>query len=185
AFPPPPLPDPLPVSGTPGPAAATGTGAAVARSAPSGGGAPAWERELLEHLRPSGRDLRRVVDWLAGTVRGVAGLQDADGTVLAGTLLPLEEGLATGITSGRLASAAWEGEGRPLRLVKVEHAGRSHLLAVSRPAPFDRHTPDVVTHTAQVIELLLAARESTAAGQRLRRATADLRLAILQLLMVE
>lgn len=172
-------------TGTAGPAAATGTAPAVARSAPSGGGAPAWERELLEHLRPSGRDLRRVVDWLAGTVRGVAGLQDADGTVLAGTLLPLEEGLATGITSGRLASAAWEGEGRHLRLVKVEHAGRIHLLAVSRPAPFDRHTSDVVTHTAQVIELLLAARESTAAGQRLRRATADLRLAILQLLMVE
>jgi hypothetical protein len=36
-----------------------------------------------------------------------------------------------------------------------------------------------------VIELLLAARESTAAGHRLRRATSDLRLAILQLLMVE
>src|SRR5690606_12142561 len=106
-------------TGTAGPAAATGTGAAVAHSAPAGGGAPAWERELLEHLRPSGRDLRRVVDWLAGTVRGVAGLQDADGTLLAGTLLPLEEGLATGITSGRLASAAWEGEGRDRKSTRL------------------------------------------------------------------
>ena len=42
-----------------------------------------------------------------------------------------------------------------------------------------------MTHTAQVVELLLRARESTTAGRRLQRATSDLRLAILQLLMVE
>jgi hypothetical protein len=67
----------------------------------------------------------------------------------------------------------------------VEHPSHTCVLAVSRDSAFDRRAADVVTHTARVIELLLAARESTAAGHRLRRATSDLRLAILQLLMVE
>jgi hypothetical protein len=155
------------------------------RAGTAAGRHPAWARELLEHLRPAGRDVRRVVDWLAATVRAEACLQDAAGTLVAGTRLPLDEALVADITSGRIASAAWEGEGRHLRLVKVAHPSQTRVLAVSRDAPFDRGTADVVTHTAQVIELLLAARESTAAGHRLRRATADLRLAILQLLMVE
>ncbi|MFF9221024.1 helix-turn-helix domain-containing protein [Streptomyces viridosporus] len=151
----------------------------------SAGERSTWAQELLEHLRPAGRDVRRVVDWLAGTVRAAVSLQDAAGTLVAGTRLPLGEAPVADITSGRIASAAWEGEGRHLRLVKVGHPSRTCVLAVSRDAPFDRSASDVVTHTAQVIELLLTARESTAAGHRLRRATADLRLAILQLLMVE
>lgn len=56
---------------------------------------------------------------------------------------------------------------------------------MARASPFDRRASDIVTHTAQVVELLLRARESTVAGRRLERATSDLRLAILQLLMVE
>ncbi|QEU84158.1 helix-turn-helix domain-containing protein [Streptomyces viridosporus] len=151
----------------------------------SAGERSTWAQELLEHLRPAGRDVRRVVDWLAGTVRAAVSLQDAAGTLVAGTRLPLGEAPVADITFGRIASAAWEGEGRHLRLVKVGHPSRTCVLAVSRDAPFDRSASDVVTHTAQVIELLLTARESTAAGHRLRRATADLRLAILQLLMVE
>ncbi|MFE7814020.1 helix-turn-helix domain-containing protein [Streptomyces sp. NPDC057433] len=146
---------------------------------------PGWAQELLEHLRPAGRDVRRVVDWLAGTVHGAVALWDDTGTLVAGTGPAVDENLVTDVTSGRIASAAWEDGGRHLRLVKVGHPARTWALAVSRNAPFDRRSADVVTHTVQVIELLLTAGETTAAGQRLRRASADLRLAILQLLMVE
>ncbi len=144
-----------------------------------------WAQELLEHLRPAGRDVRRVVDWLARTVHGSVALRDGTGTLVAGTGLALDENLVAEVTSGRIASAAWEDGERHLRLVQVGHPSRTWALAVSRDTPFDRHSADVITHTAQVIELLLTAGETTAAGQRLRRASADLRLAILQLLMVE
>ncbi|MEV5357739.1 helix-turn-helix domain-containing protein [Streptomyces sp. NPDC052693] len=146
---------------------------------------PAWARELLEHLRPAGRDVGRVVAWLAGAVDGSVALHDASGNLLAGTRVTLDEDLVADITAGRIASAAWENREQHLRLVRVEHPSHACVLAVSRSGPFDRRASDMVTHTAQVIELLLTARESTAAGHRLRRATSDLRLAILQLLMVE
>jgi DNA-directed RNA polymerase specialized sigma24 family protein len=129
--------------------------------------------------------VRRVVAWLAGAAHATVALQDADGTLLAGTGLPLREDLVADIAARRIASAAWDGDGRHLRLIRVEHPARPCVLAVSRATPFDRHASEVVTHTAQVLELLLAAHESAAAGHRLRRATSDLRLAILQLLMVE
>ncbi|EFL29735.1 DNA-binding protein [Streptomyces viridochromogenes DSM 40736] len=154
------------------------------QEAPGEAGA-AWAEELLEHLRPAARDVRRVVSWLSGAVRGSVALQDAAGNLVAGTRIPLDEGLVTDITSGRIASAAWEGHERHLRLVRVEHPSHACVLAVSRRVPFDRRASDIVTQTAPVIELLLTARESTAAGLRLQRATSDLRLAILQLLMVE
>ncbi|MGV9500868.1 helix-turn-helix domain-containing protein [Streptomyces sp. NPDC003642] len=149
------------------------------------GANPAWARELLEHLRPAGRDVHRVVAWLAGAVEGLVALRDAAGNLVAGTRLPLDEDLVTDIAAGRIASAAWQTGEEHLRLVRVEHPTDACVLAVSRPAPFDRRASDVVTHTAQVIELLLTAHDSAAAGHRLRRATSDLRLAILQLLMVE
>ncbi|MFF5343800.1 helix-turn-helix domain-containing protein [Streptomyces althioticus] len=148
-------------------------------------GRPGWARELLEHLRPAGRDVRRVVDWLAGAVDAEVALRDGAGDLLAGGPLALDEALAADVASGRIASAAWDGDGRHLRLVRIGHPKGARVLAVSRRTPFDRHASDVVTHTAQVIELLLTAHETQAAGVRLRRATADLRLAILQLLMVE
>ncbi|MDN0201182.1 helix-turn-helix domain-containing protein [Streptomyces sp. S.PNR 29] len=150
-------------------------------------GQASWAQELLEHLRPTGRDLRRVVSWLAGTVEAAVSLQDGDGAVLAGRRIPLDEQLVAEITAGRIASAACEDRGRHVRLVKVgrHHPAQAAVLAVSRETPFDRRASDIVTHTAQVAELLLAARETTAAGRRLERATSDLRLAILQLLMVE
>ncbi|WP_053849143.1 helix-turn-helix domain-containing protein [Streptomyces sp. NRRL B-24085] len=150
---------------------------------------PAWARELLDHLRPTGRDVRKVVAWLAETVHGTAVLQDDSGTLVAGTPMPLDESLVAGILTGRLASAATEEGGSHLRLVRVEHpnpaSGGAGVLAVARPEPFDRRTSDILTHTVQVLELLLRARETTEAGRRLKRATSDLRLAILQLLMVE
>ncbi|MER6676683.1 helix-turn-helix domain-containing protein [Streptomyces sp. NPDC000983] len=145
----------------------------------------AWERELLDLLRPGGQSVRRVVSWLARTVDAVVCLHDATGTVLAGTALdhgPFEN-LLGDVVAGRIASAAWEGQGRHLRLVRV--AAPAGVLTVSRSGPFDRRTSDVVARTVQILELLLRADESTTAGRRLERATADLRLAILQLLMVE
>ncbi|MFE5398365.1 PucR family transcriptional regulator [Streptomyces sp. NPDC056568] len=146
-----------------------------------------WAAELLDHLRPAGRDVRKVVAWLAGAAHATVSLQDGTGRLLAGTRAPLDEDLLAGIASGRIASAALEDRGRHLRLVRVErvHPAPAAVLAVARERPFDRRAAEIVTHTAQVVELLLAGHESAAAGHRLRRATSDLRLAILQLLMVE
>ncbi|MDA5146850.1 helix-turn-helix domain-containing protein [Streptomyces sp. AD681] len=146
-----------------------------------------WARELLEHLRPAGRDLNRVVAWLGDTAHATVALQDETGRLLAGTRVPLDEELVADVTSGRIAAAALEDRGRHLRLVRVERSrpASAAVLAVARESPFDRRVFDIVTHVAQVLELLLAGHESTAAGHRLRRATSDLRLAILQLLMVE
>ncbi|WP_037679677.1 helix-turn-helix domain-containing protein [Streptomyces griseus] len=151
------------------------------------GGDAAWAEELLDQLRPSGRDVRKVVDWLAGTLGATASLQDDTGALLAGLPPPPADHLAADIVAGRIASAAWEGRGQHLRLVRVTlpRPASAGVLVVARTAPFDRRASDIVTHTAAVLELLLRARETTATGRRLKRATSDLRLAILQLLMVE
>ncbi|MFI6441221.1 helix-turn-helix domain-containing protein [Streptomyces sp. NPDC050759] len=159
----------------------------LGRSRAADAGSPTWAQELLDHLRPTGRDLRRIVTWLAQTLHGTASLQDHTGTLVAGTRIPLDQGLVADILAGRIASAASAGEDGHLRLVRIEQPNRTSagVLAVARPDPFDRRASDILTHTAQVLELLLRARETTAAGRRLKRATSDLRLAILQLLMVE
>ncbi|AVV48025.1 helix-turn-helix domain-containing protein [Streptomyces sp. ID05-04B] len=148
---------------------------------------PAWAQTLLDHVRPTGRDVPRLVEWLSGTVEASVSLRDGDGVLVAGRHTPVDETLAAGITHGRLASAAWEGEGRHVRLIRVElpEPAAFGVLAVSRTTPFDRRASDIVAHTVGVLELLLRARETAATGHRLARATAALRLAILQLLMVE
>ncbi|MET8446210.1 helix-turn-helix domain-containing protein [Streptomyces sp. NPDC005209] len=155
---------------------------------PYGAGAT-WAEELLDHLRPAGRDLRRVVAWLAHAVRGTACLQDGDGAVLAGEPMALDAALVADLVAGRISSAALEDRGRQVRLVAlrhpVPHPAATCVLAVARATPFDRRAAEIVTRTASVLELLLRDRELTAAGRRLRRATSDLRLAILQLLMVQ
>ncbi|MEU9157528.1 helix-turn-helix domain-containing protein [Streptomyces sp. NPDC048417] len=148
-----------------------------------------WAAQLLDHLRPGARDPRRVVAWLARAVQATVCLQGADGTLLAGERLSLDDGLVAEVVTGRISAAAVQDGDRHLRLVSV-HApeprpAAASLLAVARATPFDRRAAEIVTHTAGIVELLLRERESTAAGRRLRRATADLRLAILQLLMVE
>jgi hypothetical protein len=150
-------------------------------------GDPTWAQELLEHLRPTGRDVRRVVTWLAGTVDGTACLRDDAGRLVAGAPTTLDEDLVADIVTGRIASAALDEGGRHLRLVRVHHpyTASGWVLAVARETPFDRRAADIVTRTAQLVELLLRARETAEAGRRLKRAAADLRLAILQLLMVE
>lgn len=159
----------------------------VRRTGARSADASAWVEELLDHLRPNGRDIGRVVAWLADAVQGTASLQDDTGALLAGTLPDLDDDLVAAVAAGRIASAAWEGQGRHLRLVRVScpNPASAGVLAVARETPFDRRSSDILTHTVQVIELLLKAGETTAAGRRLERATSDLRLAILQLLMVE
>ncbi|MEV3912576.1 helix-turn-helix domain-containing protein [Streptomyces canus] len=159
----------------------------LGRSRAADAGTPTWAQELLDHLRPTGRDVRRIVAWLAETLHGTASLQDHTGTLVAGTRIPLDSGLVADILAGRIASAAWADEDGHLRLVRIEQPDQASagVLAVARPDPFDRRASDILTHTVQVLELLLRARETTAAGRRLKRATSDLRLAILQLLMVE
>ncbi|MEU3513480.1 helix-turn-helix domain-containing protein [Streptomyces longwoodensis] len=147
----------------------------------------AWAEQLLDHLRPGGADVGRIVGWLAATTAAAVCLYDGTGTVLAGTALPLEPRLLADIAAGRLASAAAQDGGRHVRLVRVAlpPPASAAVLALARTTPFDRRVSDVVTRTATVLELLLRAQQTAAAGHRLERATADLRLAVLQLLMVE
>src|SRR5689334_8126870 len=86
------------------------------------GGGPTWAAELLDHLRPTGRDVRRVVDWLADAVRGAATLRDEEGTLLAGPRMPLDDDVVADIVSGRISSAALEDRGRHVRLVGIRHS---------------------------------------------------------------
>ncbi|MER6025995.1 helix-turn-helix domain-containing protein [Streptomyces sp. NPDC001851] len=153
------------------------------------GGDDAWPQELLGHLRPAARDPRRLVAWLARTAGASVCLQDARGGLLAGERLPLDDAVAADVTSGRVSAAALQDGERHVRLVGIPHPGPGPaaraVLAVARPAPFDRRTAEILGHTAGVLELLLREEELTESARRLRRVTADLRLAILQLLMVE
>ncbi|MGV4988349.1 helix-turn-helix domain-containing protein [Streptomyces sp. NRAIS4] len=153
------------------------------------GGDSAWAQELLDHLRPAGRDLGRLVAWLARTVSGSVCLQDAHGGLLAGERLPLDSAVVADVAAGRISAAALQDGERHVRLVGIRRPGpgpaAGAVLAVARPAPFDRDTAEILGRTAGVLELLLRERELAQAGRRLRQATADLRLAILQLLMVE
>ncbi|WP_306189088.1 helix-turn-helix domain-containing protein [Streptomyces sp. MK5] len=146
-----------------------------------------WAEELLGQLRPAGRDVGKVVAWLAEAVHGTACLLDGSGALLAGRPLPPAEELVADVAAGRFASAALEDEGRHLRVVRVgdPHSPPAGVLAVSRAAPFDREAADMLSHTSGVVELLLRAHESGEAGRRLQEATSALRLAVLQLLMVE
>ncbi|WP_330455856.1 helix-turn-helix domain-containing protein [Streptomyces sp. NBC_00820] len=149
-----------------------------------------WAEQLLDHLRPAGRDPRRVVGWLGRTVGASVCLQDAHGGLLAGERLPLDDTVLADLLTGRISSAALDDGGRQVRLVGIRHTGQvpaaaAAVLAVARPEPFDRRTAEIVHRTAGILELLLREGELTEAGRRLRRASADLRLAILQLLMVE
>ncbi|MFF6807111.1 helix-turn-helix domain-containing protein [Streptomyces sp. NPDC012616] len=148
---------------------------------------PGWAQALLDHLRPTGRDVPRLVAWLSAAVEASVSLRDAHGVLVAGPHTPVDEALTADVADGRLASAAWEGEGRYVRLIRVELLGPAPVgvLTVSRTSPFDRRASDIVTQTVNVLEILLRAQESMATGHRLARASADLRLAILQLLMVE
>ncbi|MFF9408468.1 helix-turn-helix domain-containing protein [Streptomyces anandii] len=153
----------------------------------SGSGGAAWAEELLDQLRPAGRDVRKVVAWLAESVGGTACLLDGDGALLAGEPVALDEKPVADVLAGRLASAALQDRERHLRLVRVGAPSPSAagVLAVARPTPFDRHGAELISRTAAVVELLLRAQETASAGRRLERATAALRLAVLQLLMVE
>ncbi|MEU6476380.1 helix-turn-helix domain-containing protein [Streptomyces sp. NPDC047017] len=152
-----------------------------------GSGQATWAEELLDHLRPAGRDVGKVVTWLADALDGTVCLLDGAGTVRAGAPVPAADDLITDVAAGRFASAALQDGDHHVRVVRVgrPHAPPAGVLAVTRAAPFDRRTAEMLTRTAGVVELLLRAQETGEAGRRLARATSALRLAILQLLMVE
>ncbi|MEU6228195.1 helix-turn-helix domain-containing protein [Streptomyces sp. NPDC047042] len=143
-----------------------------------------WTYELLEQLRPAARDINGVTTWLAGAIEAEVSLHDVTGTLLAGTRLPADDALVTDVASGRIASAAVDTPGHHVRLVGLGHPDTKGVLGVARRRPFDRRATDIVARSVWVLELLLRERETAGAVRRLDRATADLRLAILQLLMV-
>ncbi|MGW2469750.1 PucR family transcriptional regulator [Streptomyces bauhiniae] len=151
--------------------------------------AATWAEELLDQLRPAVRHPRRVIAWLARTVHATAGLEDADGRLLAGDRLPADAAVRSDIATGRISAAALEDGGRHVHLVGIRHPGPGRaagaVLTVARPEPFDRRAAEIVHRTAGVLGLLLREGELARSARRLRRASADLRLAILQLLMVE
>ncbi|HEY8984478.1 MAG TPA: helix-turn-helix domain-containing protein [Streptomyces sp.] len=149
---------------------------------------PRWAEELLALLRPAaGHGVDATVAWLARTLDAEAALHDDTAGPVAGHPLDLDGTPAADILDGRVAAASWEQDGRYLRLVRVVRPApaRPWLLAVSRATPFEPGASDVIAHTAVVLEAGLRTREADATERRLRRAAADLRLAILQLLMVE
>src|SRR3954463_16795923 len=110
------------------------------RSRAADAGAPTWAQELLDHLRPTGRDVRRIVAWLAEAVQGTASLQDHTGTLVAGTRIPLAESLIPAILAGRIGAAAPAAGDGHLRLVRIEQPNQASagVLAVARPESFDR-----------------------------------------------
>nr|WP_308288168.1 helix-turn-helix domain-containing protein [Streptomyces corallincola] len=148
-----------------------------------------WAGQLLDLLRPGARDPRRIVAWLGGAVGAAVCLQEPGGRLVAGRPVPLDTAVLTDVVAGRISAAALEDGTRYVRVVGISHPERGPaagaVLTVARPEPFDRRAADIVVRAASVLELLLRERESADAGRRLDRATADLRLAILQLLMVE
>ncbi|MFF3381299.1 helix-turn-helix domain-containing protein [Streptomyces sp. NPDC002680] len=148
------------------------------------GASGSWADELLDQLRPATRDIGRVTAWLAGTIDAEVSLQDVTGTLLAGDRLPAADDLVMDVATGRIASAAVHTQGRHVRLAGLGHPVTKGVLAVARSRPFDQRATDIVARTVWVLELLLRERETISAERRLDRATSDLRLAILQLLMV-
>jgi hypothetical protein len=97
--------------------------------------------------------------------------------LLAGERLPLDSAVVSYVATGRVFAASLDDGARHVRLVGYGIRGL--------PEPFDRRTTEILGHTVGVLELLLKERDSDESWRRLRRATADLGLAILQLLMVE
>ncbi|MGC4998268.1 helix-turn-helix domain-containing protein [Streptomyces sp. DT195] len=151
--------------------------------------ADTWAEELLDQLRPAVRHPRRAVAWLARTVHAAVGLEGADGRLLAGEHLPVDAAVHADVATGRISAAALEDDGRHVHLVGIRHPGPGRaagaVLTVARTEPFDRRAAEIVHRTAGVLGLLLREGELARSARRLRRASADLRLAILQLLMVE
>ncbi|RZU36557.1 PucR-like helix-turn-helix protein [Streptomyces sp. BK022] len=148
-----------------------------------------WAEELLDQLRPAVRHPRRVLAWLARTVHATASLEDADGRLLAGDRLTADRAVHADVATGRISAAALEDAGRHVQVVGIRHPGPGRaagaVLTVVRPDPFDRRAAEIVHRTASVLGLLLREGELARSARRLRRASADLRLAVLQLLMVE
>jgi sugar diacid utilization regulator len=157
-----------------------------------------WRAERLGRLlaqlsaRPSDGEsaIRRVVTWLAETVRGAVALADSSGRRLAAaakgsSVLPgvPSADLMRAVVEGRIhAASVDEGECR-LRIVAIGYDSPRAVLTVGLDRRFDEQTTAMMAHAAGVLGLLVQAQGVDHGHRRLEEMSAHLRLAVFQLLM--
>ncbi|MEV6670253.1 helix-turn-helix domain-containing protein [Streptomyces sp. NPDC051162] len=139
--------------------------------------------ELLELARTGTHDtdtaVRRLTAWLGDAVGGTVTLTGRCGTA------PAAAGpqLVADLTEGRLHAAAVQEDHAHLRLVAVGRRPPHPVLAATRDSPFDEQSTALVNHAADVLALLIRARDAEEHRRRSEEAVSSLRLAVLQLLM--
>ncbi|MGW1076124.1 helix-turn-helix domain-containing protein [Streptomyces sp. NPDC002537] len=145
--------------------------------------------ELLEFARAGTHDtrtaVRRLTAWLGDAVDGAVTLTGRDGVRPTGAVLPVRAAreLIADVAGGRLHAAAVEEEHTHLRLVAVGRRSPHPVLVVARDRPFDEQATELVGHAADVLALLIRARDAEEHRRRSEEAVSALRLAVLQLLM--
>ncbi|WP_354637773.1 helix-turn-helix domain-containing protein [Kitasatospora camelliae] len=152
--------------------------------------------ERLEKLlaqareRDAGEDrgdrIERITSWLAGAVGGSVALCGGrpEGSPAGGwTVPPAAERAVRDLAAGRLRAAALDDGELRLQLVAVGRRSPYPVLVVGRREPFDRDAKAVVTHTADLLALLLQVAEAEQGRDRLAEVASSLRLAVFQLLM--
>lgn len=138
---------------------------------------------LLELARTgtydAGTAVRRLTAWLADAVGAAVTLTGRRGTAPEAA----DPRLIADLTEGRLHAAAVQEDHAHLRLVAVGRRAPHPVLAVARDRPFDEQSTALVNHAADVLALLIGARDAEEHRRRAEEAVSSLRLAVLQLLM--
>ncbi|MFJ4189467.1 helix-turn-helix domain-containing protein [Kitasatospora sp. NPDC089509] len=150
-----------------------------------------WRDRLLGHARVASdaRHAGRIVRWLASETSGRAVLIGRDGALIAAAPQRSADGLTAvadkiaQVAVGALESAAFEYDGREIRLVAVGSSRPRAVLAVARQAPFDRGLTQITNRAADLISLHLAVEDADTAVHNHQATAIALRVAILQLLM--
>ncbi|MEU5425423.1 helix-turn-helix domain-containing protein [Streptomyces olivoreticuli] len=139
--------------------------------------------ELLELARTGTHDtdaaVRRLTAWLGAAVDGTATLTGRYGTPPPAA----DPQLIAELTEGRLHAAAVQEDQRHLRLVTVGRRSPHPVLVAARNRPFDEQSTALIGHAADVLALLIRARDAEEHHRRSEEAVSALRLAVLQLLM--
>ncbi|MGW2368357.1 helix-turn-helix domain-containing protein [Streptomyces sp. NPDC001667] len=139
--------------------------------------------ELLELARTGTHDadtaVRRLTAWLGDAVGGTVTLTGRCGTAPGAA----DPHLIAEVAEGRLHAAAVQEDHTHLRLVAVGRQRPHPVLAVARDRPFDEQSTALVNHAADVLALLIRARDAEELRRRSEEAVSSLRLAVLQLLM--